>query len=1077
MKKVLFIVAAVVCSVAARCPSSDTNSAELWPRPAEPRLTGASEWRPCRAVVRPGRVVAEADCGPAPVPPVACDEIVETHERAVQMLLRPDCTDAAIAALERFARVDGGALSDLVAAFYVRAQREDDPGDFLRAMDAAGSALAPAPAALFNQALVQQRLGLTEDAIRSWDAYLRHAEGEWADEARGHRNELARELARDASAQWQRNRKRLPAALRRADEREIARLIAPFPATAQRYFEDELLPQWAYAPSGQNLAAARAFANALSRRFRGDPYALHAVQAIAEASPAQLRALKEGHLAFREARAIERTFNRAGATAIYERAARLLDEGQSPLALTAKLARSVAHFEAFQDAAGWALLEEVQRRAAPYLHLSARIQATRANFLAWQSQYAESVSTYHNALAAYARLADLESVAATRARTAGVLRVLGLNDAAWREAYQAVRSLPRLADLHDRHVVLGETGSAARTTHPRIAFLYQNAIVELVQRELVHTPPECNDAVLRLRQNLSIALRERADIELDLGRTEPARRDLKEAERIAADARKDERDRRRLLARIRAVEGRALLRDNPAAAVQAFTAALGLSDAGFRNFRTLMFIERAGALRRAGRAAEAATDLAAALNELRAEESKILATRQRGQHEEVWNAYFSRFREAYDLVIAQYAESGNDAAAFAYAERGRAFEPLNLILQRDDVPRAFRELASLPMPDPARLRRFLPPGTFLLEYAVLPGRTYVWIVSRDSFKRLTLRARRADVERWTADLQRGVRQQNALAIARNIDVAYAELVRDVLATVETLPHGRGPRRRLVFVPDGAMHGLPFSALRDPATKRHLLEQAVVATDGSALLYVYSLLRDARFAADANPSILLVGNPSFDPAAPPARGLRVLPGAASEVARIAADYGARSEVRIGDEATVAEFLRLVPASTLVHFAGHSVTNVQTPSRSVLLFAPDAKRRGDVDARELLRELDASRTRLVVLSSCSSAGGLPVGPEGVAPLVRPFRGAGVPAVVGSLWDVPDATAERLLVSFHRHYRAGSDAATALQAAQLDLLGSDSAGLRSVLAWAPFQVIGHAASPHAARATTQHEKEQPP
>jgi len=74
-------------------------------------------------------------------------------------------------------------------------------------------------------------------------------------------------------------------------------------------------------------------------------------------------------------------------------------------------------------------------------------------------------------------------------------------------------------------------------------------------------------------------------------------------------------------------------------------------------------------------------------------------------------------------------------------------------------------------------------------------------------------------------------------------------------------------------------------------------------------------------------------------------------------------------------------------------------------------------------------------------------------------------GVPAVIGTLWDVNDATAEPLLVSFHQHYREGDDAAVALQKAQIELLRRDSSGLQSVLAWAPFQVIGHSSSPFAA------------
>ena len=104
---------------------------------------------------------------------------------------------------------------------------------------------------------------------------------------------------------------------------------------------------------------------------------------------------------------------------------------------------------------------------------------------------------------------------------------------------------------------------------------------------------------------------------------------------------------------------------------------------------------------------------------------------------------------------------------------------------------------------------------------------------------------------------------------------------------------------------------------------------------------------------------------------------------------------------------------------------------------------------------------------MLSACSSAGGLPIGPEGLAPLVRPLIAAGVPAVIGSLWDVNDATAETLLVSFHRHYRRGFDAAAAMQAAQIEMIrNTKKPGLQRPLAWASFQVIGYSSSPYPRR-----------
>jgi hypothetical protein len=48
--------------------------------------------------------------------------------------------------------------------------------------------------------------------------------------------------------------------LRAHDSARVARLIARSPGTAERYLEEELLPQWAEAPSQERLDAARMLA-------------------------------------------------------------------------------------------------------------------------------------------------------------------------------------------------------------------------------------------------------------------------------------------------------------------------------------------------------------------------------------------------------------------------------------------------------------------------------------------------------------------------------------------------------------------------------------------------------------------------------------------------------------------------------------------------------------------------------------------------------------------------------------------------------------------------------------------------
>jgi CHAT domain-containing protein len=77
-------------------------------------------------------------------------------------------------------------------------------------------------------------------------------------------------------------------------------------------------------------------------------------------------------------------------------------------------------------------------------------------------------------------------------------------------------------------------------------------------------------------------------------------------------------------------------------------------------------------------------------------------------------------------------------------------------------------------------------------------------------------------------------------------------------------------------------------------------------------------------------------------------------------------------------------------------------------------------------------------LVVLSACESALGKEFRGEGLVGLARAFMYAGVPRVVGSLWEVSDRATAELMKSFYagmlqRHLRPSA----ALRAAQLELM----------------------------------------
>jgi CHAT domain-containing protein len=1023
-------VIAALCSFAAGCTDKETKTPDVWRRPVEPRLTGVTAWQPCTPQdPGPGQVVPTVRCGAPPATAEGCPKFIDTHAAAVRVLVeRPVCVDDAIAALERHARTLPAAQSDLAAAYYLRAQREDDPAQFARAFDEARKAVAQAPrsaAARFNLALVEQALGL--DA--SWDAVLKvEPNGPWADEARKRRDEPRKP---DAAARWEEQKKVLPG----KDRAAIARVVDEFPMSVQEYFEENV---WTL-----EIAQARRIADAISRRMHGDPYFPHVVAELEQSKdPAAMRAAMQ-------------KLSDARARVLGYASADLMRAGSS-LHVVADITAAGRLVVVGQHEQAHRLLADVERAVAgrPWHHVRARITAMRGYIYFEESRFLESDAAYESALAEYARLGDQQNAVKIRARLIGTLYTTGRYKPAWREAFAVWPLRTRLVKPLDRHLAIGEPAKAAFFLgHYELALRIQNMAVALSRTELAAKRTKPGD--------LAIALRTRAGILAALGRGIDARADLTEALPLLASAEEAETETRAIRTRMLEVEGQAS--DDPRIAIKAFTEALRIEPNMPLTFRASVLTQRAQAHEKLDDRSAAERDFREALELVENEQRGILEPRNRGEDEKNLGPYFSRFKETNQRLIRLLVESGRAGEAFEQAEKVRAYEPLDLILKSPIAPESFRKLDRK---NAAALRAALPAGTFLLQYAVLPEHTYVWIVSREHFQVLKLTAPEEDIERWSNGIQAAARPDrlDPDAFDVNLYAPFAELVQRPLDLIRRFNGGRDPQR-LVIVPDGAMHSLPFAALRNSVTRKYLIETAPLAIAGSTSLYIFSLMRDDALAATLNQLALLFGDPAFDPHLPAARGRGRLSGAQKEVEAIARLYPG-AQRRIAESATTEEFLRLVRGHAIVHFAGHAVADVEAPWLSLLLLTRP------LTAEELMKKLESEHTRLMVLAACKSAGGAPVGAEGLAPLVRPLIVSGIPGVVGTLWDVNDATSEKVLVSFHRHYRNGKDAAAALQAAQVEMLRkSDPA---SALVWAPFQVIGHAASPFAA---PLQKKEKPP
>ncbi|HEX7152297.1 MAG TPA: CHAT domain-containing protein [Thermoanaerobaculia bacterium] len=1062
-------------------PSEPKVAALSESRIIEPRLTSATFWAPCKRFLEKGRVVEQSDCGPPYLSRrraslrsnEACEKVMTDHGETLRLLIKePVCINAAIdwlgeeADRTRSPRI----LSDLGAALFIRAQEEDRPSDLLRSHDAARRAVEAnphLPEGWFNLALAQEALGFPEKARLAWARAAQLDQTAWADEAKTRITALEKAADRSLALRWSTNQPRLPQAAADGDRRSVAVFVRPYPAAAQKYLEEEVLHDWASAAAGSADAAKRLHEAAVIadelEDATEDPYLRDVVAAIRKAKPAELRSLRRAHLLLAEARTADRAFNLKIAEPAYAEAAERFARAGSPLRFGAEIGRAIQiswrsddKSEAKQKLAAVA----AESRQAGYLNVFGRAKGNIANILQTEGQYLEAIALYDEILPVYGQMNDDENVANAHMRKAGIFRVLGQEDAALREAFLAQRRIGKVVEMRSRHLLAGETAATALALDlPEIAFDYQTTLIEALERERDNaTSQAAKDALL---VNRAIALRARAAIRLRLNDREGAQKEINEAVEISAGM-VSEKTQNALRARIAEADGDAALPGDPKRAIKAFTDALNLSGTvRYRTFHAILLARRAAAYRLDGQPVEAEKDLVTAIAELNKEETELLAGTPRGQGEALWTGYFSRFQETYDRLIGLLLADRRKEDAFAYAEKSRAFEPLSLVLELPVAQNTLRRIDPKAIaPDSLEsIQAALPVGTFVLEYQVTDEQTHVWVVSRDDIEVRTLRVKRKDIKSWIRTIQREAVTEDAPRFDAALAGPSMALFAEPLQLIATLKNGRLPNRRLVIVPDRYMHGLPFATLKNPVGN-YLVEDFTIATAASATLYVHSLRRDQKLAArGGTPTALLVGNPAFDKQLEVARDLKPLRFAEIEARAAGALYAPHATVLVQEQATVPAFLASAKDSVIVHVAGHAIVNRHPPFGTLLLLAPVNGHDGLLYTDELLKKLELDRARLVVLAACSSAGGVPVGPEGLAPLVRPIVAAGVPGIVGSLWTIDDQRSQKVLSEFHRHYRDGHDAARALQLAQIRFLREKKI---PVLAVAPFQVVGHASSP---------------
>lgn len=383
-----------------------------------------------------------------------------------------------------------------------------------------------------------------------------------------------------------------------------------------------------------------------------------------------------------------------------------------------------------------------------------------------------------------------------------------------------------------------------------------------------------------------------------------------------------------------------------------------------------------------------------------------------------------------------------EALAAQLARAEQEYESLAARARRENPRRA-----SMAWPQPitaAGAARLLAEDEALVEFTVGDQGGWAWALRAGQLVTYPIpSAREVD------DIVRRVRRVATSGEARGLRDEGAAAVRMLLEPAAHLLRGA---RRLIIVPHGALHRMPFAALPGFGggwlIETHALSVAPSATVLGALRAqpVAATRRLLAFAAPAGRSA------PGEPRARGADGLAPLINAeaeAREAARLAAgDSAVRVPAREED-------VKHADAGgyRVLHFAAHALVDERVPRRSAIVLAPGGADDGLLQVNEIPHlRLDA---QLVVLAACRSQMGRAMQGEGLLSLSRAFLHGGARAVVASLWDVSDADSRRLMQAFYRHVRTGVPSDEALRRAQIELTRMSGSPAR----WSAFVVSGDA------------------
>lgn len=870
---------------------------------------------------------------------------------------------------------------DLATAYFERAEATANPADYEAGLQSLGEAIRlkpDDPAALFNRAILNERLYFYGRAVADWEAFLK------IEKDPGWRNEAEQRLKEIRERQQQSSHRRAPAELSPAQfEDTIERA-----SESEEYLEEaerRILPQISEAQNRDPYYRAAAAVAKNLQTFHSDLFFKDLIASASSPEFHQAANLLSQSLEANRTGQFESGFGYATQAAI-----RFRRSGDLAGSLAADFQRAYAlQFESranpCRELAGEAA-REAQRHNYSLLEIELLLeQSICANMQGELGPAKELVERaiklaqahdYQNSyLRGLTQFATLESDAGDESRAwSAVQEGLGLF---WKSDLPPVRAYSFYAVL-DR--------MAERLGHANVQFA--------ALTEALFFRSESSDRLVDAAAHARLG-----DAAMRIGELQVAQAQLEEAEHIfASEPATDSVRWRELEARINLARVQSLqtgeTRQTAAALLDSLPEVQQLSNRylEFQYYDTLSELKlRDGDLPAGRRFLEKAIAIA-----------QMGARSLTSWQERI--SWMDQHRQPFALMTELWLESG---------EKKRALDEWEEYRQAGAVQQTVRPPAAAKVLNVSNASTRYPPSqssseTWIVTYAFGPRGLMIWVRHQGELHSASVPLSLRDVQRTTERLisECSRPDSDAADLLADSQSLYASLIQPIKGWLPESGH-------LVIEPDGILGILPFEALMDTSQTylgtRYTITMALAVRGSDA---------GTTGAIAVSDHAVIVAVPAADAGVPVPP-----PGALAEAKSVAGNFD-HPEVLQGRDANVKRVESALRDSTIFHFAGHATLG---RSGAAVLMADgllDSSHAGIFDGNKL------RKLKLAVFSACATAQPSEISES--SSLVSEFLQAGTQNVVASRWNVDSMATTDFVKLFYRSLLSGSSVAESLQSA---------------------------------------------